>query len=309
MALRRILLQLCACRSGYGDIIVAKAFEAMNKPRKSSVSHRLSRQIGPVHFEDFSSKNFERLVFCYALHSKYPDAEWHGQAGSDGGRDIWCPKTKTVFLCANYKALNIRKVSVDLKKIILGKIKPSTVVVAAGGTISATLREKIKQEAGKLAIPSVIIWSGVELEEQIRIKAPELLARFLKGEEFPDRVQDLRALAIKPQLQIEEPLQPTRTRLSDQAVKLLYAMAEGDDGCVVRADLHEGYSLTVNKRDFVLATISNRIKARWERALTQLRERKFITENGSSDDIFLVTNEGYDVIEILGTKAVKTTQD
>ncbi|WP_347053504.1 hypothetical protein [Flavobacterium olei] len=44
----------------------------------------------PIHFEDRSGNEFERLVFAYAVREKnWQSIEWLGQTGKDGGRDIW----------------------------------------------------------------------------------------------------------------------------------------------------------------------------------------------------------------------------
>lgn len=49
--------------------------------------------VQPIHFEDRSGTEFERLVFTYVIRSKEWDSiEWLGQTGKDGGRDIWVDK-------------------------------------------------------------------------------------------------------------------------------------------------------------------------------------------------------------------------
>jgi HJR/Mrr/RecB family endonuclease len=49
----------------------------------------LTRTIPPVHFEDYSAQEFERLVFAFHLHTgKWRSIYWYGQVGSDLGRDI-----------------------------------------------------------------------------------------------------------------------------------------------------------------------------------------------------------------------------
>lgn len=44
--------------------------------------------VSPVHFEDYSGIQFERLVFAYHLRAGWHDLIWHGQSGGDQGRDI-----------------------------------------------------------------------------------------------------------------------------------------------------------------------------------------------------------------------------
>ena len=53
----------------------------------------------PIHFEDRSGTEFERLVFVYAVREKDWDSiEWLGQTGKDGGRDIWVKLTVKRFV-------------------------------------------------------------------------------------------------------------------------------------------------------------------------------------------------------------------
>jgi hypothetical protein len=49
----------------------------------------LSKIVQIIHFEDFSSAQFERLVFAFLLRTeKWTKLEWYGQVGADLGRDI-----------------------------------------------------------------------------------------------------------------------------------------------------------------------------------------------------------------------------
>ncbi len=44
----------------------------------------------PIHFEDRSGTEFERLCFAYILRTgEWKSIDWYGQLGSDKGRDIW----------------------------------------------------------------------------------------------------------------------------------------------------------------------------------------------------------------------------
>ena len=44
----------------------------------------------PIHFEDFSGAQFERLIFAYHVRiAGWCMLEWYGQAGRYCGRDIW----------------------------------------------------------------------------------------------------------------------------------------------------------------------------------------------------------------------------
>ena len=75
----------------------------------------------PIHFEDRSGTEFERLVFAYAVREKEWDSiEWLGQTGKDGGRDIWGESNDETFcyLCANYQNLTFKKVKDDIDKLV-----------------------------------------------------------------------------------------------------------------------------------------------------------------------------------------------
>ncbi len=170
-----------------------------------------NRIVQPVHFEDFDGHQFERLVFAYLIRTdNWLSLEWYGQTGSDTGRDIWgirerdgYPQGQKVCIqCANHRSLAYRKVQEDIEKILKGPNgKPDAFVVVAGGTVSATLKDKIKKLCEKKQVYASEIWSGKEFEERLRANAESLLKRFVEGEEFPDAPANLRnfAEAITPQ--------------------------------------------------------------------------------------------------------------
>lgn len=170
-----------------------------------------NRIVQAVHFEDFDGHQFERLVFSYLLRTdNWLSLEWYGQTGSDSGRDIWgirerdgYPQGQKVCVqCANHKSLTYKKVQEDLGKILNGPNgKPDAFIVVAGGSVSATLRDKTKKLCEQKQIYTNEIWSGSEFEERVRVKAESLLKRFIDGEEFPDTPANLRifAEAITPQ--------------------------------------------------------------------------------------------------------------
>jgi len=153
--------------------------------------------VGPIHFEDFSGKQFERLVFAY-LCRKEPETKWtwYGQTGADGGRDIWGERpggAAVCYACANWRGLTLTKVKEDLEKLAkLGGKKPNEVVVVAGGEVPAGLRDRALVEAKKLGLHLSGIWSGAEFEEYLRRDAESLLRRFMGGEVFPDAAGAIR---------------------------------------------------------------------------------------------------------------------
>lgn len=68
--------------------------------------------VSPIHFEDYSGVQFERLVFAYHVRAGWRDLVWHGQSGGDQGRDVsgielfdGQPARKTIIQCANRDTL------------------------------------------------------------------------------------------------------------------------------------------------------------------------------------------------------------
>lgn len=167
-----------------------------------------AKLVQPIHFEDFSGSQFERLVFAYHWRSdKWRSLEWYGQTGSDLGRDIWgirdneTPTGESVCIqCANRKELTFPKVEKDLAKILKAPNgTPHCFRIVAASTISAKLRDKTKQHVNSLGISECDLWSGAEFEEFLRHGAESLLKRFIDGEAFPDAPEDLKKLAESTQ--------------------------------------------------------------------------------------------------------------
>ena len=81
--------------------------------------------VQPLHFEDLSGSEFERLCFAYLWHfDEWKTLEWYGQLGGDGGRDIWGVRSsgETVcFQCANHHQLKFEKARSDINKLVGGK--------------------------------------------------------------------------------------------------------------------------------------------------------------------------------------------
>jgi hypothetical protein len=177
---------------------------------------RPQKYVQPIHFEDFSGSQFERLVCAYHQNvEEWRSIEWYGQTGTDLGRDIWGIRKngETVCIqCANRKSLTLAKVRDDLSKIIRSDhgIPDCFRVVATSG-ISARARDSIKQYAKSLGIQTCDLWSGMEFEEFLRRDAQSVLKRFVEGEVFPDDPEELLNFAKR------------RTALSDQQILAQYA--------------------------------------------------------------------------------------
>lgn len=152
----------------------------------------------PIHFEDRSGNEFERLVLAYLSQIKIWDSiAWLGQTGDDGGRDIWAISNDESFCyqCANYQKLTFYKVKEDINKLIQGNTIPDNFIVVCGGTVTPGLRVKIVAYASTNGIKNISIWSGREFEEKIRNNSPEILKRFVEGITFPDLPSELISFA------------------------------------------------------------------------------------------------------------------
>ncbi|WP_136667416.1 hypothetical protein [Flavobacterium sp. H122] len=150
--------------------------------------------VSPIHFEDKSGTEFERLVFAYAIREKDWDLiEWLGQTGKDGGRDIWGEVNgKTYcYLCANYQNLTLKKAKDDINKLVKHKTIPDFLIVACGGKVTSGIRTQIKDYSTTKGINKITVWTGVEFEEKLRKETPELIRRFVMGEQFPDSPTEL----------------------------------------------------------------------------------------------------------------------
>lgn len=163
-----------------------------------------ARTVQPIHFEDFSGTEFERLVFAYhARAEKWLQLEWYGQVGSDLGRDIWgvrdngTPGGETVCIqCANRKQLTFAKAEDDIAKVLTAVNGiPACFRLVTRAKVSADMRDKIKQYAQTQGIRTCEVWSGTEFEEFLRQRTESLLKRFTEGEVFPDAAAELLTFA------------------------------------------------------------------------------------------------------------------
>jgi hypothetical protein len=159
----------------------------------------ISRTVSPVHFEDYSGANFERLVFAYHLREGWRDLAWYGQVGSDLGRDLIGTEPRdgtsirTVIQCVNRGALTLDKCERDMAKAISAPTgKPVGFKFVCRAAVSARQRDEISKKARAAGIKNITIWSGAEFEEHLRLRAEPLLQRFISGTEFPNSPADLR---------------------------------------------------------------------------------------------------------------------
>jgi hypothetical protein len=166
--------------------------------------HQPAKYVQPIHFEDFSGSQFERLVFAYHYRSDvWQSLEWYGQAGSDLGRDIWGVRENATkanesvcIQCVNRNQLTFAKVEKDIAKVLKSANgTPQRFRIVARSSVSAGMRDKIKKHVKSCGVTDCDLWSGAEFEEFLRQGAEPLLKRFVDGEEFPESPADLRILA------------------------------------------------------------------------------------------------------------------
>jgi hypothetical protein len=144
---------------------VDNAFREQHKmaktPNRDSTIKRPSKYVQPIHFEDFSGKQFERLVFAYhARAERWLSLEWFGQQGKDEGRDIFGTRLvdgrkdgeSMCVLCANWRKLTLAKVKADLDEMLKSPAgKPNRVRVVGGHDVPASLRDDAKKYALRIA--------------------------------------------------------------------------------------------------------------------------------------------------------------
>lgn len=132
----------------------------------------LVKTVAPIHWDDFSGKHFERLVFAYFLRTEsWKSLEWNGQCGKDGGFDIiGCQEHdghhdwNVCIFCANWKTPTIRKIESDFNKVAKNSKEPiDKYIVVFGGDVSAKFRSDAKSffESKKGLSLSNFIWNGI----------------------------------------------------------------------------------------------------------------------------------------------------
>jgi len=175
----------------------------MNRRTRAAVS-KLERTVLPIHFEDRSGSEFERLTFAYICNTQnWSSMDWYGQLGADRGRDIWTVtkddwgnEESYCYQCANHQSLKFKKAQEDIDKIVAGPHKtPDHFILIVGGSVSAVLKDRIVAYAKQKGIKSAQVWTGVEFEERLRKNTPSLIRRFCEGEEFPETPAALKALS------------------------------------------------------------------------------------------------------------------
>lgn len=159
----------------------------------------------PIHFEDRSGTEFERLCFAYVLRTRqWTSIDWYGQLGKDRGRDILGAALiddssyRVSYQCVNHLRLNFKKAREDIDKIVNGPDGvPAEFILILGGKVSSNMRRRVIKYALDKGIQKVEVWSGTEFEERLRRDTPDLIRRFCQGEVFPDSAYELRIFAVQ----------------------------------------------------------------------------------------------------------------
>jgi hypothetical protein len=206
--------------------------------------------VQPIHFEDRSGQEFERLSFAYILRTEQWDSiDWYGQLGSERGRDIWGVlsnrgwRSTVCYQCANHKRLEFNKAKKDIDKVCSGPNKvPHKFVLIVGGKVSANMKNRIIKYAVSKGMSDAEVWSGPEFEERLRKDTPSLIRRFCDGIAFPEKVTDLSTFILEAK------------ELDDD--KLMYAYAS----CFDRPAFTTPFRLESNLADFKKA-IADTIEA------------------------------------------------
>jgi hypothetical protein len=171
------------------NFLFLKFLEARDFISNPRAIKTIEKSVGPIHFEDRSSTEFERLVFSYLLNTNvWESLEWLGETGDDGGRDIWGLRAgeSYCFQCANYKLMKLKKATDDIDKLVADHRIPDHWILYCGGRVSNPVRQNIKVYGKDMGIKGVTIHTGSEFEELLRCHTPVLIKRFVEGETFPE---------------------------------------------------------------------------------------------------------------------------
>ncbi len=100
---------------------------------------------------------------------------------------------RTVIQCVNRGVLTQDKAEQDMGKAVAAPTgRPDAFRFVCRGSVSAERRDAVAAAARRLGVRHVTVWSGVEFEENLRLRGEDLLRRFCAGEAFPDDREELR---------------------------------------------------------------------------------------------------------------------
>ncbi len=85
--------------------------------------------------------------------------------------------------------------------------------------------------------------------------------------------------------------------LSAAARELLLEASRDHQGAVIRMELHEGFSVGTNGRQFVEQG-NLRSAAQWKSAVEELKKARLLEDRGGMGEVFFVTAEGYRIADL-----------
>jgi hypothetical protein len=113
--------------------------------------------------------------------------------------------------------LTFAKARCDLAKVLsAGKGLPNRFRIVGRATVSAMMRDRIKEHVQSMGVMHCDIWSGKEFEESLRHGAESLLKRFVEGEVFPDTGPELTKLARTEETPSDKDILALMVRLFDR---------------------------------------------------------------------------------------------
>jgi len=106
-----------------------------------------------------------------------------------------------------------------------------------------------------------------------------------------ERKRDAFISAISKSRDVQPPI-------GDNALKLLQAACEADDGTILKTTDLSGTYIETNGQNFIISQERREI-AKWESGLDELLNAGFVEMRGAKGEIFVVSKSGYDYIEQL----------
>ncbi|HEX3130961.1 MAG TPA: restriction endonuclease [Thermoanaerobaculia bacterium] len=145
-----------------------------SKPRVTGSSH-------PLPFAELSARDFERLCLWLVLREGFTQAEYLGEAGSEGGRDVvaWKEGRRFVFQCKRVQAFTTAHAKKEIEKLckLPAAEQPDELVFVVSRAASADARKEIRAAWGDAE--TCHFWAGSELDERAK-RYPDLVNEFFQ---------------------------------------------------------------------------------------------------------------------------------
>ena len=138
----------------------------------------LTRTTRPLHFEDLSGEDFERLCLWLLRREGFEDVQHWGALGADGGRDLIAARQgwHYAFQCKNERRFGPSKAEAAVSKVLklTADERPDELVLLVATDVSAQTRRRAAQIAAPMPCT---VRARSELDEQVK-RHPELVAEF-----------------------------------------------------------------------------------------------------------------------------------